>query len=114
MRQGLRLIVAVLALLLGLHVFMLAGPGDHHARMPAGGGVTQMAAMPPASALVEPAAVGHDMALGCMAMLTGMILLAGGLGGSGRRWTREPRYWPVPRATPPPAPPPIALGISRT
>ncbi|SRR6266545_2377469 len=113
MRQGLRLIVAVVGLVLGLHVFMLAGLGDHDGGMPAGDGVVRMAAVGPAGALAEPAGVAHDMAVGCLAVLAGMVLLGAGLGGFGRRW-REPRRWPVPRATPPPAPPPIAPGISRT
>lgn len=114
MRQGLRSIAAVLALVLGLHVLMLAGLDNHHARMPAGGGMGQMAAAAPAGALAEAAAVGHDMAIGCLAVLAGMILLAGSAVGGVRRWTRAPRCWPAPRAAPPPAPPPIALGISRT
>ena len=114
MRQGLRLIVAVLALVLGLHVLMLAGLGEHDAGMPAGDGDLRMAAAWPSGGLAEPAGVEHDMAAACLAMLAGMVLLGTGLGGTDR-WRPRPRQrWPVPPVIQPPTPPPIALGISRT
>src|SRR6266508_5637975 len=124
MRQGPRLIVAVLAFVLGLHVFMLAGLGDHDAAMPEHAGEMQMAAVAPSGLLAgptevwdggsaQPAGPGHDMAVACLAVLVGVVLLGAGLGRIGRRWTQQ-RRWPVRPATPPPSPPPIALGISRT
>jgi hypothetical protein len=114
MRQGLRLIVAVLALVLGLHVFMLAGLGDHDMKMPAGDGVTGMAALGPAGSLAEPTGVGHDMAAACAAVLAGILLLGVGLGGTRSGGRQEQWRWPAAPADPPPSRPPIALGISRT
>lgn len=114
MRRRLRLMVAMLGLVLGLHVFMLAGLGDHHEAMPAGDGMTWMAARSPAGAVDLPAPVGHDMAVGCLAVLAGVVLLGAGLHGGKRRWMPEPEGWPVTRAIPPSRPPPIALGVLRT
>ncbi len=115
MRQGLRLIVAVFALVLGLHVLMLAGLGEFDGAMPAGEHVAGMAAVGAAGTLAAPAEVGHDMAAACLAVLAGVVLLGAGLDGRRRwRWTQQRRRWPAPPAAPPELPPPIALGISRT
>jgi hypothetical protein len=108
------MLVAMLALVLGLHVFMLAGHGFHDAGMPADHGVAPMATTDPAGLLVKPAGPGHDMAAACLAVLAGMLLLCTGLDRTGQRRAPERRRWPAAPADPPPSPPPIALGIQRT
>jgi hypothetical protein len=125
MRPGPRSIVAVLAFVLGLHVFMLAGLGHPDAGMPAGDGAMQAPAMASADLLTKPAptwhgggaqppGAGHDMAATCLAVLAGMVLLGASLTGIRRRWTQERQRWPGSPVTLPASPPPIALGISRT
>jgi hypothetical protein len=114
MRQGLRVIVAMLALVLGLHVFMLAGLGSHDAGMPADHGAMRIATSGATGLLAEPAGLGHDMATACLAVLAGMLLLGARMGRTARRSIPERRRLPAAPADPPPSPPPIALGISRT
>jgi hypothetical protein len=114
MRQRPRAIIAMLALVLGLHVFMLAGLGSHDTGMPADHGATRMATTAAGGLLAGPAGLGHDMAAACLAVLAGMLLLGVGLGRSRQRCMFEQRRWPVAPAGPPPSPPPIAFGISRT
>jgi hypothetical protein len=114
MRHGLRAIVAMLALVVGLHVFMLAGLDVHDAGVPAGHGRMRVQGMEQTGPLAAPAASVHDMAAACLAVLAGMLLLAAGAAQTRRQRPPEQRHRPARPLDPPPSPPPIALGISRT
>jgi hypothetical protein len=117
MRHGSRAMVAMLGLVLGLHVFMLAGlgtSGSHDPSMPAAQETMRMQAAGPTGQLAEPAPLGHDMAAACLAVLAGLLLLGVGRGRTGRWRAPEQRRWPAARPDPPPSPVPIALGIQRT
>jgi hypothetical protein len=114
MHQRYRLIVALLALVVGLHVFMLAGLGEHHATMSADHGTVGMAAGLSADGLAEWTRAAHDMAAACIAVVASVILLGAALVGMRRRATPSRLRRPLSPTRRPSTPPPIALGVLRT
>jgi hypothetical protein len=101
------------AVLLALHVFMLAGVDIGHPR-PATIAVTMDHGEPHDAAAVAPPTPGHPMAVACLAVLAGLLLWQMRSGVARRRL--QPLAV-TPAAAPvmtPPTPPPIALGISQT
>jgi hypothetical protein len=124
---GLRVIGV--AMLLGLHLFMLhgtehglpTGPDDHPAmERRAAVGTTTATAMaatsgvtPVARRLIDQPVDGHDMTAACLAVVAGLVLARAGLGAPRRRCrpvARTPAA-PVPF---PLTPSPMTFGISRT
>ena len=101
------------AVLLALHVFMLAGVDIGHPH-PAAITVTVHHGEPHDAAAVAPPTRGHSMAVACLAVLAGLLLWQLLPAVSQRR--RQPLAGTPPAApvTTPPTPPPITLGISRT
>jgi hypothetical protein len=101
------------AVLLALHVFMLAGVDIGHPH-PATIAVTPDHGEAHDAAAVAPRTRGHSMAVACLAVLAGLLLC------HAVSVVTQRRLRPLavtPAAAPvmtPPTPPPIALGISRT
>jgi len=101
------------AVLLAVHVFMLAGVDIGHAH-PATIAVTMHQGEAHAAPVVAPPTRGHSMAVACLAVLAGLLLWQVMSGVAQRR--RRPLAVKPPAAPvmTPPTPPPIGLGISRT
>jgi hypothetical protein len=101
------------AVLLALHVFMLAGVDIGHPH-PATIAVNLDHGEAHDAAAVSPPTRGHSMAVACLAVLAGLLLC------HAVSVVTQRRLRPLavtPAAAPvmtPPTPPPIALGISRT
>jgi hypothetical protein len=100
------------ATLLALHVFMLAGVDIGHPHPVATAIAVDQHQVHAAPAVATPAR-GHSMAVGCLAMLAGLLLWRMMSAVTQRR--RQPLAVKPPAAPVliPPTPPPIELGISR-
>jgi hypothetical protein len=101
------------AVLLALHIFMLAGIDIGHPS-PAAITVTLHHGEAQDAAAVAPSTRGHSMAVACLAVLAGLLLWDMPSAVTQRRLQPLDVTPPAAPVRKPPTPPPVALGISRT
>jgi hypothetical protein len=108
-----RLGIVSAAVLLVLHVDILAGVDLGHPHLLANAPVVDHQPARQAATVAHPSP-GPPMTVGCLAMLAGLLLVHATSLASGRRG-QPPAVTPPAAPVPtPPTPPPISLGISRS
>ena len=105
--------IGAAAVLLALHVFMLAGIDIGHPN-PVPTAITMDHDQAHDSAAVAPPTRRHSMAVACLAVLAGLLLWYVIAAVTQRRLQPLAIKPPAAPVMKPPTPPPIALGISRT